>query len=218
MNATMTFAGIALEERCEECGGTGRLSSQNWERWYRAGQPAGKEPRDAYGELEPEETPCGECDAAVDGRPRPGGRSWSSSGGGRVADSTDRQPGERIEYRRRGAPPLACGCPRMVHRVDRPDCLLKVWHRPGCTAGDLASTVPAPPPPRPAPGAIPCPECGNVASSWANGGPPARRCDGPADCGHVWTPARSAATSGHPATPEAPLYGQSRRKMARGST
>jgi hypothetical protein len=105
--------------------------------------------------------------------------------------------GERIEYRRCRAAPLTCGCPRVVHRVDRPDCLLVVWHQAGCTQA-LESIVPPPPRARLAPGAVPCPRprCGNVVFSWAAGGPPTRRCDGPAGCGHVWTPSGAAEAAG----------------------
>lgn len=108
--------------------------------------------------------------------------------------------GVRIEYRPAGAAPLGCGCPRLVHLIDRPGELLKVWHRAGCAASDLRSTVPAPPPPRPAPGAVPCPCCGNVVFSRPDPGRPARRCDGPAGCGHLWTPGRLAARAASAAT------------------
>ena len=62
MSANATFAGLGLEEPCDECEGSGWLSNPDSERWHRDGQPAGTEPRDAFGELEPEESPCGECD------------------------------------------------------------------------------------------------------------------------------------------------------------
>ena len=38
---------------------------------------------------------------------------------------------------------------------------------------------------------LPCPSCGNRPYSTPPGGPPLRRCDGPAGCGHVWNPEAS---------------------------
>ncbi len=62
MSARVTLAGVVLQDVCDECGGAGWLSNLDWHRWFEAGQPAGREPRDGFGELEPEEPPCGECE------------------------------------------------------------------------------------------------------------------------------------------------------------
>jgi hypothetical protein len=60
--AGLTFAGVALEETCDECKGAGWPQSPGWQRWFEAGQPAGKEPRDGFGELAPQEYVCSECE------------------------------------------------------------------------------------------------------------------------------------------------------------
>ncbi len=62
MSTRVTFAGVVVQEVCDECLGAGWLSNPDWQRWFEAGRPAGKEPRDGFGELEPEECRCDECE------------------------------------------------------------------------------------------------------------------------------------------------------------
>lgn len=86
---------------------------------------------------------------------------------------------------------VRCACPRHLVGVDDAFPVIVLVHREDCDVRHPESQVPAPPVPRPAREAIPCPVCGNVAFSRTPAG--ARRCDGPAGCGHVWEPREMAA-------------------------